>query len=112
MTHAKAFALAAVIAGSLGWAASAQAAPLSPAPLGVAAEGALVERTAGGCGPGFHPNPWGICRPNLYGPRPYWGRPVYGGPYGYYRPRPVYRPWGYDRPRPVYGYGYGPRPWY
>ena len=118
MTHAKAFALAAVVAGSLGWGMSAQAAPLSPAPLGVS-EGALVERTGGGCGLGFHPNPWGICRPNLYGPRPYWGRPVYGG-YGYYRPRPVYGPYGYYRPRPVYGpYGYyrprpvyGPRPFY
>lgn len=107
MMHAKAFALAAVVAGSLGWAGSAQALPLTPAPLG-AGEGALVERTAGGCGLGFHPNPWGICRPNLYGPRPYWGRPVYSGPYGYYRPRPVYRPYDYDGPRPFYR----PRPDY
>ena len=105
MTHAKAFAWAAVVAGSLGWAGNTQAAPLSPAPLGATI---AVERVAGGCGPGFHPNPWGICRPNFYGPRPYWGRPVYGGPYGYYRPRPVYRPYGYYRPRPFYG----PRPFY
>jgi hypothetical protein len=105
MTHAKAFAWAAVVAGSLGWVGGAQAAPLSPAPLGATSP---VERVAGGCGPGFHPNPWGICRPNLYGPRPYWGRPVYGGPYGYYRPRPVYRPYGYG-PRPFYG---PPRPFY
>ncbi|MGC5781589.1 GCG_CRPN prefix-to-repeats domain-containing protein [Methylobacterium sp. NFXW15] len=58
---------------------------------------------AGGCGPGFHPNPWGYCRPN-YGPRPYWRRPVPVYGYGYARPRPVYRPYGY-------GY-YGPRPFY
>ena len=101
MTHAKAFALAAVIAGSLGAAGSAQAAPLGPLPLAAPAS-TLVERTAGGCGPGFHPNPWGICRPNRWGPRPYWGRPVYGGPYGYYRPRPLYRPYGYYRPRPYF----------
>ncbi len=69
MTQAKTFAWAAVVAGCLGWAAGAQAAPLSPAPLG-ATDDAPVVRVAGGCGPGFHPNPWGICRPNLYGPRP------------------------------------------
>lgn len=76
--------LAAALAGSLGLAGTAEA--------------------AGGCGPGFHPNPWGVCRPNWgYGPRPYWRRPVgvYGG-YGYVRPRPYYRPYGYYGPRPFY----------
>ena len=49
--RAKALVMAAAIAGGLGFAGSAQA--------------------AGGCGPGFHPNPWGICRPNWgWGPRP------------------------------------------
>jgi len=85
--RAKALVMAAAIAGGLGFAGSAQA--------------------AGGCGPGFHPNPWGICRPNWgWGPRPHWRRPVYDGGYGYVRPRPFYRP--YDRP---YGF-YGPRPFY
>jgi hypothetical protein len=82
--RAKALVMAAAIAGGLGLA-------------GGSAE------AAGGCGPGFHPNPWGICRPN-WGPRPYWRRPVYYG--GYARPRPFYRP--YYRP---YGF-YGPRPFY
>jgi hypothetical protein len=74
--------LAAVLAGGLGLAGTAEA--------------------AGGCGPGFHPNPWGICRPN-YGPRPYWRGPryVYGG-YGYARPRPYDRPYGFYGPRPYY----------
>ncbi len=106
MTQAKIFAWAAVVAGSLGWMGSAEAAPFGLAPLG--AMGASVERVAGGCGPGFHPNPWGLCRPNLYGPRPYWGPPVYGGPFGPVRPRPIFRPYGYDGPRPFYR----PRPWY
>ena len=82
--RARALVLAAAIAGGLGFVGTAEA--------------------AGGCGPGFHPTPWGVCRPN-WGPRPYWGRPaVYGG-YGYGRPRPVYRPYG------TYG-GPGPRPFY
>ena len=76
--------LAAALMGGLGLAGTAEA--------------------AGGCGPGFHPNPWGICRPN-YGPRPYWAGPrrVYGGyGYGYVRPRPYYRPYGFYGPRPYY----------
>ena len=78
--------LAAALAGGLGLAGTAEA--------------------AGGCGPGFHPNPWGICRPN-WGPRPYWARPrvAYGGygyGYGYARPRPYYRPYGFYGPRPYY----------
>jgi hypothetical protein len=77
--------LAAAVAGGLGLAGTAQA--------------------AGGCGPGFHPNPWGVCRPNYgYGPRAYWRRPVpvYGYGYGYARPRPIYRPYGYYAPRAFY----------
>lgn len=76
--------LAAALAGGLGLAGTAEA--------------------AGGCGPGFHPNPWGVCRPN-WGPRRYWGGPrvVYGGyGYGYARPRPYYRPYGFYGPRPYY----------
>lgn len=103
MTHLNVLVTAATLAGGLGFATMANAAPLAPAPLGAAAS-APIERVAGGCGPGFHPNPWGLCRPNLYGPRPYFGGPIYrpyGYGYGYYRPRPIYRP-----------YAYGPRPFF
>ncbi|MCE4222432.1 hypothetical protein HCU64_01595 [Methylobacterium sp. C25] len=100
MTHLKIFATAATLAAGLGLATSASAAPLSPGLIG-ATDGANVERVAGGCGPGFHPNPWGVCRPNFYGPRPFYGRPVYR-PYGYYRPRPYYRPYGFYGPRPFF----------
>ena len=99
MMHAKLLGMAAVVAGGLGLATAASAAPLSPLPLGPGAAGAPIEFVAGGCGPGFHPNPWGVCRPN-WGPRPYWRRPVYG-PYAYY-----------GRPRPYYGGYYGPRPFF
>ena len=100
MTHVKTFgvaglAAAAGLAGAVLLAPAAQALPLAPLP-----GGALIETVAGGCGPGFHPNPWGVCRPN-WGPRPYWRRPVYG-PYAYGPPRPFYG-------RPAY---YGPRPFY
>jgi hypothetical protein len=46
----------------------------------------------GGCGWGFHPNPWGRCVPNrwgysryrpYYGYRPYWRSYSYGGDYYY-----------------------------
>ena len=105
MTHVNAprgrtLVLAAIVAGGLGFAGSANAAPLAPAPL---AGEATVQTVAGGCGPGFHPNPWGVCRPN-WGPRPYWGprayerRPIGWGPYGRPYPRP-YRPYGFYGPR-------------
>ena len=44
----------------------------------------------GGCGPGFHPNIYGVCRPNFgprlgfYGPRRFYGPRFYG-------PRPYFR---------------------
>ena len=87
MNSIRLLAVAAVMAAA-GFVGSAQAAPFSPAPVAVVSEEATVERVAGGCGWGYHPNPWGMCRPNGYGPR-----------YGYYGPRPFYRP-------SVYGYGY------
>lgn len=101
MTNLKIFVTAAALAGGLGLASAASAAPFSPALLG-ATDGAHVERVAGGCGPGWHPNPWGECRPNGYGPRRFYGGPGYGGGYGYYRPRPVYRPYGFYGPRPFF----------
>lgn len=57
----RALGLAALVAGGLGLAGPAAAAPLAPAPL---AGETTVRTVAGGCGPGFHPNPWGVCRPN------------------------------------------------
>lgn len=91
MKHIPAFAMSAVLASSLGLATAATATPLAPVPL---TGTAIVQEVAFGCGPGFHPNPWGICRPN-WG----WGRPrVYGPGWGYARPRPYYRPYGFYRP--------------
>ncbi|WP_370879924.1 GCG_CRPN prefix-to-repeats domain-containing protein [Labrys monachus] len=55
----------------------------------VASGNALVQDVAGGCGPGWHPNPWGRCVPNR----------------GVYRPAPRYAPAPYYRPEP----GYVPR---
>ncbi|MBV9701766.1 MAG: hypothetical protein JO163_03475 [Methylobacteriaceae bacterium] len=57
---------------------NAQAFPVPPAQPGYAIPGlTLVE---GGCGPGWHRNAWGACRPNgPYGPGPYGPGP---GPYG------------------------------
>ena len=90
MIHTKALAMAAVLSGGLGLATAATAAPLAPVPLD---GGATLQTVAFGCGPGFHPNPYGICRPN-------WGRPRFYGPgWGYYRPRPYYRSYGYYGPR-------------
>ena len=85
--------LAAVVAAGLATATTANAAPFG---YGRPDEGILVERVAGGCGPGFHPNPWGRCRPNDRS----WG---YGGPRGYYGDRPGYG-YGYGR---GYDRGYG-----
>ena len=42
----------------------AQALPLSPAPAGVANPDLTL--VAGGCGPGWHRNPYGACVPNRY----------------------------------------------
>lgn len=72
----------------------AAAAALAMGTLVATTDGAVA---AGGCGPGFHPNPYGYCRPN-YGPR-------------FHGPRPFYRPYGFHGPRrfhrPGWGYGYG-----
>jgi hypothetical protein len=40
----------------------AQALPLAPAPAGVSAPDVIL--VEGGCGPGFHRNEFGRCRPN------------------------------------------------
>ena len=77
-------------AAVLGFAASAvsvNAAPNVPS-LDTVRNSNVVE-VAGGCGRGFHPNPWGRCVPHRY---------------GFYGPRR-------DRGYPYYGGGYGPRSW-
>ena len=66
--------------------------------LGVLAVGTDGASAAGGCGPGWHPNPWGVCRPN-WGWRRHW-RPV--GFYGYARPG-----WGWHH----HGWHHGWRRW-
>ena len=43
---------------------AAQAAPLAPVATGAPA--AAIVRTAGGCGFGWHPTPWGDCAPNRF----------------------------------------------
>jgi hypothetical protein len=103
MMRSRTFGMAALLAASLATATAADAAPFGYGPLDGPPDGALpIERVAGGCGPGFHPNPWGHCRPNdrgwgWGGPRgPYGGRPGYG--YGYER-----GPGGYDGPRRFHG---------
>ncbi len=98
MIRPKVGGMAAVMVAGLATATTANAAPFGYGPPG---GGVLIERVAGGCGPGFHPNPWGHCRPNARG----WG---YGGPRGYDGGRPGYGR-GYDR-----GYGGydGPRRFY
>ena len=59
---------------------AAPAIPNVPAPAS-----ATLMQVSGGCGPAFHRNPWGYCRPNFYG----YG---YTGWYGYRGP---YYGWGY-----------------
>ncbi|WP_409564118.1 GCG_CRPN prefix-to-repeats domain-containing protein [Methylobacterium sp. J-068] len=100
MKHLRVLGMTAVLAGSLGFASAASAAPIGVGTLGSSERSASVELVAGGCGPGWHPNPWGECRPNRR-PPPYWG-----DGYGYRRPPPP--------PPPEYGYGGygGPRRFY
>lgn len=90
MMKMKMFAMAATVVGGLGLATAASAAPLPAAP-GLA-DGAAVETVRFGCGPGFAPNRFGVCRPVA--------RPFVVGPRRVFGPR-----YGYGR-----RYGYGPRP--
>ncbi|GAN52359.1 GCG_CRPN prefix-to-repeats domain-containing protein [Methylobacterium radiotolerans] len=97
MMRSKMLGLVATAAAGLATATAANAAPFG---YGPPEAGAVIERVAGGCGPGFHPNPWGHCRPNDRG----WG---WGGPRGPYGGRPGYG--GYDRGYGGYGGYDGPR---
>ena len=92
----KTLAVTASLAGGLFLANAAQAMP--PGPL---VGGGLIETVAGGCGLGFHPNPWGLCRPN-WGPGPGWRRPPVYGSYAYGPPRQFYGRPGLYGPRPLY----------
>ena len=63
--------------------ASAQAAPAIP--HGPAPISATLMQVSGGCGPAYHPNPWGYCVPNHYAYGYGYGG-GYGGWHGYYGP--------------------------
>jgi hypothetical protein len=65
-------AAAALVAGGLGMASAANAAPIGAGLAGAADDG-LITRVAQGCGPGFHRGPYGGCRP-------FRGGGFYGGP--------------------------------
>ena len=74
------FACAAAIAmaGLFATAQASSAMPMSPGPNGASN---LTQDIAYGCGPGWHPNPWGRCVPFRRAPVYYGGGPYYGGPY-------------------------------
>ena len=67
----KLLSLAAVIGVSFFCVAAAQSMPLAPREQ---AQASLTIPVAGGCGPGFHPGPYGHCRRNGY-----YGGAYYGG---------------------------------
>lgn len=99
-------AAAMAIGGALWTVQAANALPL--APLAKSSAAPLVEQVAGGCGPGWHPNPWGRCVPNWRGGPGYYGRSGwYGGGYGH----PGWRRGGYGHPGWHGGYG-GHRGWH
>jgi len=79
--------------GFAGVITAAQAMPLAPTEVPSA-----ITTVAGGCGPGWRPDPWGRCVRYRHRWRP---APVYRG-YGYYGGPRVY----YGPPRAYYG---GPR---
>jgi hypothetical protein len=79
-------AAAALVAGGLGMASAANAAPIGAGLAGAAGDG-LITHVAQGCGPGFHRGPYGGCRPfrgGFYGAprfeRRCWVRPTPFGP--------------------------------
>lgn len=84
MNHLTKYAITAALAvtGTVAAAAASSAMPMVS--LAQPAAPALVEHVAWGCGPGWHPNPWGRCVPNRV--------VVYPG-YYYGWHRPAYRVW-------------------
>ena len=94
MVRFKVLGMAAVLAAGVAGSTAAKAMPFGYGPPDPEV---VVEQVAGGCGPGFHPNPWGHCRPNDRG----WGGGYGGRPgYGYGGDRGGYGRGGY-------GGGYG-----
>jgi hypothetical protein len=63
MMHLKMITVAAALAGSIGLASAAGAAPLAPMGAETIAGAVQVTDVAMGCGPGFVPGPRGVCRP-------------------------------------------------
>ena len=78
MNYLTKYAITAALAvtGTAATVAASSAMPLAPL-----AAPALVEHVAWGCGPGWHPNPWGRCVPNrvVVYPGYYWHRPAFYG---------------------------------
>lgn len=81
MMHVREIGLAALVAGGLGLAAPAHAAPFAPGAVPLADEAAAVT-VAYGCGRGYAPV-YGVCQP-IYRRYGYYGP---GRAYGYYGPR-------------------------
>lgn len=75
-----------VIVGTM---ASIDVSSAMPASTALPVIHAQVEQVAWGCGPGWHPNPWGRCVPNGPGWGWGWHRP-WGGGWGWHR-------WGWHR---------------
>jgi len=88
--------LAAAFAASLMAGSSvANAMPVAPS----SGSSADVIQIAGGCGPGFHPGPYGHCRPNYYRPPVVVRPPVVARPYARRCPPGMF--WRYGRCRPM-----------
>ena len=85
---------AAFAASLLGGASIANAMPAAP----TGGANPDVIQVAGGCGPGFHPGPYGRCRPNRYAPPVVVRPPVIAPHYG--RRCPPGLMWRYGRCRP------------
>ena len=87
-SHLKIAAAAAFLAGGLGLASAANAAPAGPVASGLSAD-SLITHVAEGCGPGYFRGRRGFCRPMRgYGPRGFYGPPRYYGRRCWVRPTP------------------------
>ncbi|MFC6790985.1 GCG_CRPN prefix-to-repeats domain-containing protein [Methylobacterium komagatae] len=76
--------------------------------VGTVAATAGTAEARDGCGPGFHRNFYGYCRPNGFY-RPIVVRPVYG--YGWRRPWGWHRPVAYGGWHRHWGWHHGWRRW-